>query len=236
MSKLRPNFTQIPNVVLDEWMPELNKGELKVLLYVMRRTYGFQKESDNISLSQICGGIEGKDLGTGLSVQTVITAIASLEGKGIIRVIREGVINRYEISLSGDATPKIRVLQKLDQPTLKIRGKVLKKLETQKKEKKRLQKKEGNGNSKEIVSVINEFQKFNPSARSFYGNTTQRKAAAELVELYGIEPVLKVISVLPQTNRMEYVPVVTTPAQLSAKWTQLAASIQKIKNKQPIIL
>ena len=68
---LIPNSTQIPDVILDRWMSQLTGAELKVLLYVARRTYGFGKSSDRISLQQIARGIRRRDgsvldLGTGL--------------------------------------------------------------------------------------------------------------------------------------------------------------------------
>ncbi|MDQ3258896.1 MAG: replication protein [Acidobacteriota bacterium] len=81
---LVPNSTQIPDVILDLWMAELSGAELKVVLYIARRTYGFGKESDNISLNQIAGGIKKRDgtvldRGTGLSVSSVARAVKSLE-------------------------------------------------------------------------------------------------------------------------------------------------------------
>ncbi len=88
-----PNFTQIPDQLFDEQLPDLSGAELKVLLYIMRRTFGFKKESDNISLSQICSGITTKDgrvldRGTGLSKDSAARAIKGLEEKHIIIRIR----------------------------------------------------------------------------------------------------------------------------------------------------
>ena len=84
-----PTYTPIPDVLFDEQLALLSGAELKVLLYIMRRTFGFKKRSDNISLSQICSGIttrEGKvlDHGTGLSKDSVTRAAKSLEEKGLI--------------------------------------------------------------------------------------------------------------------------------------------------------
>lgn len=87
-----------------------------------------------------------------------------------------------------------------------------------------------------IVKVIEEFSKFNPVCKKYYGNKTQRAAAKSLVESYGLTQVLKVIGFLPTSNQMEYVPVITTPLQLDNKWLQLAAALQKKKNNQPVIL
>lgn len=78
-----PRYTQVPDELFDELMAHLSGAELKVLLYVIRRTFGFKKDTDNISLSQICNGIttrdgEVLDKGTGLSLSTVQLAIKGL--------------------------------------------------------------------------------------------------------------------------------------------------------------
>lgn len=84
-----PNYTQVPNIFLDELMSELTGSEFKVLIYITRRTFGFGKRSDNISLNQIANGIIKKDgtvldKGTGLSKTQIINAINKLVDKGII--------------------------------------------------------------------------------------------------------------------------------------------------------
>jgi len=56
-----PNGTIFPDVLIDRVMPHLSGAEFKVLAYVVRRTFGFKKESDSISLDQICNGITRRD-------------------------------------------------------------------------------------------------------------------------------------------------------------------------------
>ena len=84
-----PRYTQVPDEVFDELMPRLSGAELKVLLYIIRRTFGFKKERDNISLSQLLHGIttaEGTvlDRGTGLSKKTLLDTIKNLIEKNLI--------------------------------------------------------------------------------------------------------------------------------------------------------
>ena len=84
-----PYYTQIPDILFDRLMPQLSGSELKVLLYVMRRTYGFKKESDRISKSQMENGITTRDgrrldYGTGLSRRAVRTAVDSLVERGVL--------------------------------------------------------------------------------------------------------------------------------------------------------
>ena len=84
-----PNTTQVPDQYLDELLPVLSGAELKVLLYITRRTFGFKKDSDNISLSQMLRGIKTRDGhvldgGVGLTKKTLLKAIRSLQEKNII--------------------------------------------------------------------------------------------------------------------------------------------------------
>jgi phage replication O-like protein O len=105
-----PNTTQIPNEVFDTLMSRLSGGELKVLLYICRRTFGFRKDSDSISLTQIAQGITTKagrvlDQGTGLSKRHVINALKALEKRNIITVTRKvdetglNEVNTYSLNL-----------------------------------------------------------------------------------------------------------------------------------------
>ena len=80
-------------------MAYLSGAELKVLLYIIRRTFGFKKDSDNISLSQICHGIktrEGEvlDNGTGLSLSTVQIALKGLLEKNCVLTARNRSIEK----------------------------------------------------------------------------------------------------------------------------------------------
>ncbi len=51
------NGTQIPDAYFDEVMAPLGPSAFTVLMYVARRTFGFKRHSDQISLDQICHGI-----------------------------------------------------------------------------------------------------------------------------------------------------------------------------------
>lgn len=108
---LIPNSTQVPDVILDHWMAELSGAEFKVLLYIARRTYGFGKDRDAISLSQIAGGLKRRDgtvldRGTGASRSSVARSLKALEEQGlIVRTTnrsedgREFGENTYQINL-----------------------------------------------------------------------------------------------------------------------------------------
>jgi len=88
-----PSFTQVPDELFDALMPTLADCELRVLLYIVRRTFGFKREADTISLSQLVSGITTRDgqvldRGTGLSKATVARGLKGLRDKGVIEAQR----------------------------------------------------------------------------------------------------------------------------------------------------
>lgn len=94
-----PNFTQVPDELFDVLMPQLSDAELRVLLYIVRRTFGFKRDADAISLSQMVSGITTKDgkvldSGTGLAKSTVARGLAGLRAKGVIVAERNASAQR----------------------------------------------------------------------------------------------------------------------------------------------
>ena len=83
-------------------MNVLSGAEFKILWYILRHTYGFQKNSDTISIPQIMKGIKKKtgevlDVGTGIKDRTtVINALRKLEQWGFIKSEKRlGKTTRY---------------------------------------------------------------------------------------------------------------------------------------------
>jgi hypothetical protein len=96
-----PNTTPVPDVVFDQLLSRLKEAELKALLYIIRRTFGFKKDRDPISFNQFLRGIttrEGRVLDQGCGVKdrtTLSKALKSLEAKGIV-VSHKGMDERGE--------------------------------------------------------------------------------------------------------------------------------------------
>jgi hypothetical protein len=114
-----PNVTPVPDIYFDLIIPELTESELRVLLYIIRRTFGFKKNSDPISFKQLVKGIKTKngkilDKGTGMSKSAVWRGVNGLIEKSIITVekklTKEGDndINVYSLKFKGKGV----VLQK----------------------------------------------------------------------------------------------------------------------------
>jgi len=168
---LIPNSTQIPNVLLDIVIPQISEAEGKCLLYICRRTYGFHKERDRISLSQFVDGIKNRDgkqldCGAGVSRPAVVEALKNLIGSGLIKVIKTSGGNYYEIDLDikidvenpvdNEVVKKVNQLRKLTKSSKESKPKQVKLLNLQKKGNK------GNKDVTIIKSLNNERREIDP--------------------------------------------------------------------------
>ena len=98
-------FWMYPNI-MDQYWHTLSGSEQKVLDYLLRRTFGFQKTQDKVSHGQFAKGIKGYDKGTGMIEKTVSEALKKLEQKGFVKIQRfikdtgEKEINEYRLVMS----------------------------------------------------------------------------------------------------------------------------------------
>lgn len=128
-----PNYTQVPDELFDALMTQLSDAELRVLLYIIRRTFGFKRDSDAISLSQMVSEITTKegqvlDSGTGLSKSTVARGLKSLREKGVIVATRNSSVSRgnqpttyrlrFKAGATTESTPAKPVSRRWDRPCI----------------------------------------------------------------------------------------------------------------------
>ena len=103
-----PRFTPIPDEFLDHQLAYVSSAEAKVMLFLFRKTYGYRKSGDRVSLAQLERGTIASDgtiidRGTGLSRATIWRALKGLQEKGLIEVHRQTTpfgdsdINYYRI-------------------------------------------------------------------------------------------------------------------------------------------
>jgi len=124
-----PNYTTVPDELFDILLPRLSGAELKILLYIVRRTFGWKKGSDRISLSQFESGITRKtgevlDGGTGLSSRAIRIALQSLVEKNIL--VKKRITSRerghesteYALNVIGGA-PSVQTTQGGATPSVK---------------------------------------------------------------------------------------------------------------------
>lgn len=88
----------------------------------------------------------------------------------------------------------------------------------------------------EGAEVIKAFEVIDAKNKTYYANKTQRTSADFLVKEYGLEKVLKIVSMLPKSNGLDFFPNITSAHDLKEKWVKLAISFQKLKNKEVVIL
>lgn len=119
-----PNTTSVPDEFFDQLAPRLREAELRVCLYIIRRTFGWKKGSDDISLRQMVEGIRTKDgrqldLGTGMSKPAVTKAVASLVERRVLVTNRNRSLEKgdeattYALNINPAASPGVPVLTKL---------------------------------------------------------------------------------------------------------------------------
>jgi phage replication O-like protein O len=94
-----PNSAPIPNILIDYWMARLTPAEFKVLIAIARKTYGWQKARDRISIRQLT------EL-TGLHKTGVIKAADNLVEMGLVIKLKfkdpldgSDAPNQYEINI-----------------------------------------------------------------------------------------------------------------------------------------
>ena len=253
---LIPNSTQIPNVISDLIMPRISEAEMRCLNYICRRTYGFQKERDRISLSQFINGIKGRDerrldYGTGVSRPSVVEALRNLLGSDLIRTIRTPKGNYYEINLELFRNKDNKEIEKTADEVVKKVNQLRKLTRTGKESKPRqvklpnLQNKVLNKEKPSYIAISNEiadninplielFKPINPSYERLYANKTQRAAMKRLIEKFDKQKLEKILNTLSITNGMKFAPIITTPLELENKVGKLIAFIKQQRSDQKI--
>lgn len=83
MAVEKPNYTQTPNRFIDEYMCQVGPNATSIYLTICRKTIGYHKDTDEISLSQIIKL-------TGISKNSVLKEISKLEALSLITVTRKG--------------------------------------------------------------------------------------------------------------------------------------------------
>lgn len=115
---LIPNTTQFPNIIIDFVIPQIQEPEARCMIYIVRRTFGFHKEEDRISLTQFINGITARDgrkadLGTRLSRPSVVKALKNLEASEAIFRVKDSKGDFYRINLGMDPDKVVNEINRL---------------------------------------------------------------------------------------------------------------------------
>ena len=125
-----PNYTQIPNELIDCWMDKLTGAEFKAMMFICRKTFGFHKTRDRISGSQIAKGC-------GLSRRAAVDTLKGLIRLNLIAVTHEnGSTNTIELVIDYEQkvhTQEVEPVQSVHTPCANTSQVPVQILHTQKK-------------------------------------------------------------------------------------------------------
>lgn len=96
-----PNYTQIPNLILDDLLPLMKEAEMRIFMVICRQTIGWHRREHQISLSFF-------EKATGLCRQGVLNGIEEAIKRNTI-IKREGGPNKasyYSINIDYSSAPK----------------------------------------------------------------------------------------------------------------------------------
>lgn len=85
--------------------------------------------------------------------------------------------------------------------------------------------------NQQIVDIIKAFETVDVKNKKFYGNKTQRQACKFLIDNYGFDETIQVISKLPASNKISFYKVYT-PNDLVDKWQKVKDDIEMKVTKE----
>ena len=227
MAKLKVvrNYGVIPNDILNDKNISLKAKGLFVFIQSKPETWSF-------SAKRIAS--QTKD-----SPDGVTTALKELEDAGLLVRRRYQDVTgfwlvEYTLFESADKENPEQVFPDKENPSTGKTPNISKK-DNSKKEysNKEDSSEQSSQDSSAIVSIIKEFESVDIANAKSYNNTTQRTACKDLLEHYELDAILKVIRLLPKTNkkpRYEF-PYVNTPQLLFKNWKKLEDGFHALKEK-----
>lgn len=156
MSDFIVNSFQLPNSVVDELLADLTGAELKCYLLVVRKTKGWNKEIDSISIGQFMEV-------TGLSNRSVITACDSLVEKGLLvrsggeRRLNTYSVKSFNIPQTGEKSSSDKTGENISQTGEKSSSDLVKKVHTQNNNKNTIQNNNKKNTKKSESDLLAEF-------------------------------------------------------------------------------
>lgn len=233
-------YVPIANELIENLVKTTLLGsEFRVLFFFIRKTYGFNKKEDKISLTQF-------EKGTRLSRPTVVKTLKNLVVKNILvktaklvyslnKDWEKWIVNTALLVKHNDKGSKTRLttigkhgLTKTSKHGLTHkRHKDILKDNIQKTSKSPPEILLGN----QWNELIDPFQKVNPMWRKFYSSKTERHALQDLVKEMGFEKVKWLIGHLKEAVSKPYAPKITKPTELRRDIGKLIVFWEQEKQK-----
>lgn len=258
--QLENGYTKISNELIDAWAKIRISGEAnQIFIFIIRKTYGWGKKTDRVSLSQIA-------LGTGIEQSNTVRAIKHLMSMNLIT--KEKAIRGSSYSIQKDYD-KWKPIKKKKKQVIKPDNIQVIKVDKLENDLGSVNNDTGGSvnndnlgvsimthtketNTKEIIkeiriqssqgeewvvrtgSVINLFREINPSYEILYKRKVQHDSARRLIEREGFDKLQKVVGFITLRRTDRYCPQIASPLQLEEKWSALekyALSLKKDKVK-----
>jgi phage replication O-like protein O len=227
------NYTRIVNKVIEELVKTpLLGAELAICLFIIRKTYGFNKKEDEISITQF-------EKGTGRSRPTIVKALKNLQLVNVIKLVKSGdsikqsncwAFNKYYDTWK--LVNRGKLVKKSSSTSKEIAKKLVKRgKHTKDNIQKTIQKTVALQSNAETISlIISLFKEVNPSTDRLFGMPPQRAAVDRMLVKFGEDKLAAMVKFLPKSNTSRYAPTITTPVQLERDLGKLIAWGQKEKD------
>ncbi len=214
--------TKIANEILEQLVKTgLLGSEWNIVIWVIRKTYGYQKKEDWISLTQF-------EKATNLSRPTVVKTLKNLVNRGLL-VKRDKLGYSFEKDYEKWVVNTAKLVKHNDPGSKDRLTEIGKHGLTHKRNKENT--KEINPVGEEINQIFSIFEKtINPTIN--YGNTTQRNAIETLISKIGFDKTAGAAKYAISIQTDRYAPTITTPIQLLNKYGELRGYYAKRNTKQ----
>lgn len=198
----------------------INGEARQILDFIIRKTYGFNKKEDTISLSQFC-------LGTGLHKSAVCKGVLKLKSMNLITQKVTSIASSYSFNKDfdtwkplpkrGHQSPKGKSAshQKVNKRNPKGDTQYTVTKDTLTKD---ISEPSPRTDTQELFKLF--YETINPNIN--FANKTDRKAADWLIEKYGLEKTISAAKYAISIQGDKYSPTITTPYQLKEKMAALA--------------
>lgn len=196
----KDEFFKYPNE-LEQYWHLLSGSEQKLLDFILRRTYGYQKLEDYISLSQFVNGVGTKGKGPGVSRAQVQRSIAGLERKGFISTERQG----YQTRL-------IKLVLREEVNDGPVKEKVA-----------------ASDQVAYLISLFRTISPH--MVDSFMTSRPQVQAMERLLAHYEPKQIEGFVAAAHDALNKQYAPTITSPVELERNLTKLIAYYAKIENE-----
>lgn len=227
-------YTMIANELLEALIrykfPPNSTLPFRICIFVIRKTYGYHKKMDVISLSQFQRATNEKN-----RTNLIYWIRYLVQAKILVRIkksetqIEYGFNKDYEQWLTPVQARTLVQARSYGSASVDTKGSATAMTHKRKKEN---TKEKAETSSADIILLLDIFSSKNPAIKRMYGNVTQRQACRTLIDTYGLERLKKIVlETLPKTNGLQFFPTITTPLQLLDKFTTLESAIKKYQSE-----